>query len=88
MAKGEKEGGEDVRCDGCKWWAEGDGREFMTGDSWTDWRKGWGRCMLTEVNCERMKHPQSNAVAGDHDAYSAVLYTQPNFGCVQFEAKE
>jgi hypothetical protein len=33
------------------------------------------------------KHPQSLAIAYDGESYYAGLFTAPEFGCVQWEAK-
>lgn len=61
-------------CSGCKWWTK-------------DLNKEWGTCKLTKTNSGETLH-ETKAAAMDWESYYAILHTAPDFGCVQFQAKE
>lgn len=75
------------RCAGCKHWEQRDGESD----------RGRGRCLMTEnkytdtprgaAEWYRPEHPESLAVAEDGESYYAVLFTAPEFGCVQWVSK-
>ena len=44
-------------------------------------------CVLTESSSGHPNHPTSKAVALDGEPWTAGLFTAPDFGCVQWEAK-
>lgn len=44
-------------------------------------------CALTWSHNDEPDKSDSLAFAQDWESYQAVLYTAPEFGCVQFEAK-
>jgi hypothetical protein len=51
----------------------------------------WGLCLLTVYGRNvsyAYSHPDSLALAHDHEDYGAELLTRPDFGCVQWEKKE
>lgn len=64
----------ETRCKNCRHWSP------------EDWlAKGHGLCGLAGADRGVANHSTSLAVARDHEAYSAELTTQAEFGCVQFE---
>lgn len=81
------------RCKDCKWWQFNPNHDEI-----------WGSCKLTqraEPNQWNLQKcathewmgeyniPKSRlAWAMDHEDYQAILRTHPDFGCVQWEAKE
>jgi hypothetical protein len=67
-------------CRDCRFWEE------------LTYRPGTGNCLAT-LNGEKGAygnpiHDTSKALAQGEDGYSAVLQTDQDFGCVQFEARE
>jgi hypothetical protein len=72
------------RCATCRWWK-----------AYAEWPQDAPRpCLLTETALARSHgalsdvcrtHPASHAHA--HGGAGAVLYTAPDFGCTQYEAK-
>ena len=62
------------RCRDCKHWAD-------RGD-------GWGYCDRAAGIGGDAEYPESLAYACDCEAYCAFLLTSPDFGCVQFAAKD
>ena len=53
----------------------------------------WGICLLTTYGWSEechyaYCHPDSLALAHDHEDYGAELLTRPDFGCVQWAAKD
>lgn len=68
------------RCRTCRWWApEGDAHEpNLTA-------KGWRPCLLLSGDTS---DGVPMAIAASEDEYEeARLWTAPDFGCVQWEAK-
>lgn len=64
-------------CKDCKWWEK------------QDWRyEDLNVCALTETEYGEAKSAGTLAQAIDYEIYYAVLVTTPDFGCVQFEARE
>lgn len=59
-------------CKDCRWWGSH--------------TQEWGKCELTVFFRSGYKHPDSKAFA--HGVGYSRLGTAPDFGCVQFEAKE
>ncbi len=47
--------------------------------------QGYGTCALAEMEHEGPTFPVSLALAVPHGAYQADLYTQAEFGCVQWK---
>lgn len=57
----------------------------------------WGICRMTAFGlpCSlggsgdyQHEHPESLAIAHDHEQYAAELLTRPDFGCIQHEPKD
>ena len=70
-------------CKDCKWWQDHD-----TPTTYSKWPPGhWRACMLTHtLSNEPEDHPDTRAIACEWEDYQGVLFTAPDFGCVQFEA--
>lgn len=68
-------------CRTCRWWKQA---------AYVD-EPGWGACVLagycTGDEPRHRKHGQL-AIAQDFESYQAWLETAPDFGCVQWEAKD
>jgi hypothetical protein len=65
-------------CKDCKWWGVSKG--LLNGTM--------QECYLTISNQTDPLHPQSLAWAdADEPVGVSVLYTLPDFGCIQFEAR-
>ena len=47
-----------------------------------------GDCFMTEAVYGGAANKDSLAIASDASGYYAILQTKPDFGCVQFAAKE
>lgn len=73
----------DGRCETCRWWV------MWSNAAWSppEHRKDWRVCELMSPAgySEEPKYPQSKAFVDDDHA---GVYTAPDFGCVQWEAKE
>jgi hypothetical protein len=64
------------RCRDCKWWG-------------SERRSDWGQCSAAAMDGGKpAHHPETRMLAQDAYDYEAWLVTAPDFGCVQFEAKE
>lgn len=49
---------------------------------------GWGVCQMADLHAgDVCKFNQTLAFASQMQAYTAWLYTAPEFGCVQYEAR-
>lgn len=59
-------------CKTCKWWRK-------IGDN-------WGECTLAASSHGEPDEPTTKAFALDGECWSAVLWTQSTFGCVQWDA--
>lgn len=78
----------DGRCRDCTWW-----EPFVENDDycpdWLEYRAGLGYCEFTASKDRTPLYPETLAWAeGGDDPYQHQLLTSPDFGCVQFEAKE
>ncbi len=65
------------QCRNCRWWGwdhDAEEREPQ-----------YETCELTIRRNSEAAHPDSKAVADGADGYYVVLWTKPDFGCVQFE---
>jgi hypothetical protein len=49
--------------------------------------KETGFCRLSVSIGAKPQHPESLAVAADHEGYKSVLITRPDYGCIQFQAR-
>ncbi len=91
------------RCGGCRWWDTSYGERWPDTYQPTEksslssrpdiaHRDGrWGVCVLTTYGREggySYDHPESFALAHDHERYAAELLTRPDFGCVQWEQRD
>lgn len=71
----------DGRCGTCKWWRNVLDPDFPLDDP-------GGECQLTIWTGRTYEHVDSKALAfPDDDETYASLITDPDFGCVQWEAK-
>lgn len=57
-------------------------------DTYIDPPTGFGMCSITETHANRVGDSSRLAFAQDADEYNAWLVVAPEFGCVQFEAKD
>ena len=71
-------------CKDCRWWTQ-----------WpADPPRAWGDCRIAESEdagtpvIPRVASGQTRALARGYGGADAYLETLPDFGCVQFEAKE
>jgi hypothetical protein len=83
-------------CKNCKWWAE---LQKVIKPDWDDhlfwqWReevhtarRNWGYCRLA-ASTNFKANVTTLAYAEDAEGYRASFVTAPDFGCIQFEAKE
>jgi len=69
-------------CSDCKWW-----RDYDTPMTYSKFlMHGWKACMLTHTLGNAPEaNPNTWAIACDWEDYQAVLFTAPNFGCIQWE---
>ena len=85
-------------CKDCKWWTPlplTDQYSYVMDDDDWEWSekhyapltRQWGMCELAATR-GRVLAPTTRALAMDGEQYVAWLYTAPDFGCVQFEAKK
>lgn len=70
-------------CKDCKHWQSPERLEKIYLHSFK-----MGRCELAGSSESYADHPESLAFAEDVESYSAWLNTSPDFGCVQWEAKD
>lgn len=68
------------RCRTCRWWRKHKQPEQGT--------VGRGLCELARSLDMEPVHPDSLAVALDEENLKATLETDPEFGCVQWQARE
>lgn len=74
------------RCSDCRHWEDGAPMEFVEGSH----PKGrWGYCHLIATKDYEPVNPEALAFRDTESApeHAEPLYTNENFGCVQFEAK-
>ncbi len=71
-------------CRDCKWW----NHDELWPLSADEEKRSWGKCELADNDYGEPMHKNSKAVAVDGENYEARLTTAPDFGCVQFEARE
>jgi hypothetical protein len=74
-------------CKDCKFWDEHkpdeDEEEFFE-----ERRRNWGFCRLGESRGGEPITEGTLVYASDSEMYIAHLETRPEFGCIQFQAKE
>lgn len=71
------------RCKDCRWWST----EHRLG--WlSDRSDGRGHCERAESEDGQPVDKDSLAYTEDGESYRAILITAPDFGCVQFQARE
>lgn len=82
-------------CQGCRWWQQQDIEpEYQAADdvALTREPESWGLCGLAMSLNEQPSRPETKAFAaqGDYESEDkpAALVTAPDFGCLQFEAKD
>ena len=74
------------RCKDCKWWNH-------IADTWAH-ERGWGACDALSSDVETVaplamsKNFDFDRREWEPDRWSNTIHTAPDFGCVQFEAKE
>ena len=53
-----------------------------------EYEKGWGNCALGRATGGDPDIPTTLAFGWDYEGYSSGMGVRPEFGCVQFEAKD
>jgi hypothetical protein len=54
----------------------------------SDWNADFGMCRVANGESGNPERREQKCFAEDGEHYKACLRTKPDFGCVQFEAKE
>lgn len=75
------------RCETCRHW---DRKRFAHYEPYDkdEPDAGWGSCILADSTNSDPEHPSTLALALDLESCVVQLRTAPNFGCVQWQAKE
>lgn len=73
------------RCRDCQWWGDDERRYFDGDDRYSD---GYRVCRLADSDGVRPCNEQTKAYAIDAESFIGNLLTAPDFGCVQFEARD
>lgn len=68
----------DGRCETCKWWETWRGQD----------PSAWSSCRLTAIVEDKALFAETKAKVSNLPNTYGVLKTAPDFGCVQWEAKE
>lgn len=81
-------------CKDCRWWERVDIEPDYQRSDDVALVRNWGLCALTKSDMNEPRTSSSLAFASnegyetDADQDRSVLVTAPDFGCVQFEARE
>ena len=86
------------RCETCRWWLGPRDNQWVDDYQPTEMMQSlsrgpdiavrdrkWGVCQMTTYEPYQYTHPESLALAHDHEQYGAELLTRPDFGCVQWK---